>query len=110
MEYTLPVKLTLENLKTKNVQETSLWNTGLEAEATGESLHPSAALEDCLPVLNTEDYAGTIQIPIYGNRNQYYTLKSGESIKVTATTDAEVIFYTQMAEEGVLKVTTTPGG
>lgn len=104
--YTLPATIVLKNLKTTTTgHETDLWNPGLVAVATGESLNPSETLEDCLPALNTADFAGTVQIPVYGNAGQYYTLKPNESITVTPKTDEEALFYMAMAKEGVLSAT-----
>ena len=102
--YTLPVTLNLKNMKSVPSIETNLFNTGLAAVATGEALHPTAVLEDCLPTLNTEEYAGTVQIPVYGNCNQYFTLKAGEEMTVTVNSDAEAMFYLAMHKPGVLEI------
>lgn len=102
--YTLPATLTLKNMKSVPAIETNLFNTGLDAVATGEALHPAAVLEDCLPALNTGDYAGTIQIPVYGNNNQYFTLKSGQEMTVTVHSDAEAMFYLAMHQAGILEI------
>lgn len=102
--YTLPATLTLKNMKSVPAIETNLFNTGLAAVATGEALHPAAVLEDCLPTLNTGDYAGTVQVPVYGNSNQYVTLKSGEEMTVTVHSDAEAVFYLAMHKAGVLEI------
>lgn len=104
MAYTLPATLNLKNMKSVPAIETDLFNTGLAAVATGEALHPTAVLEDCLPVLNTADHAGTIQIPIYGNYNQYFTLKAGEEMTVTVHSDAEAMFYLGMHKPGILEI------
>lgn len=104
MAYTLPATLNLKNAKSVPAIETNLFNTGLAAVETGESLHPAAVLEDCLPVLNTEEFAGTIQIPVYGNNNQYFTLKAGEEMTVTVHSDAEALFYLGMHKDGVLEI------
>lgn len=83
-----------------------LFNVGLYAGKDnhgvvcgGQAMHPDATLADLQPACNVADYENTVQIPVYGNNNQYVTLKSGEEFTVETASDAETLFYKQMAND-----------
>lgn len=101
--------LYIKNLKAEIAEDAkvNLWNTGLEAARTGDSLQP-VELQDLLPPCNTKEFAGTIEIPVYGNNNQYLRLAAGEEIAVKCASDAECAFYLAMNKEGILRVAETP--
>lgn len=108
MAYILPTTLTIKNVKPEVVEDAkvNLWNTGLEAACpcgTGEA-QQSVLLGDLLPACNTKEFAGTVQIPVFGNNNQYFTLKAGQEIQVTCHTDAEALFYLAMHKPGILEI------
>ena len=96
--------LTIKNLKKLPSHQTALWETGLQAVQDATAL-AADTLEDHLPPCNTKEYEGTIEIPVYGNRNQYILLKSGETATINTSSDAELAFYLAMREEGILEVT-----
>lgn len=96
--------LVIKNLKTAvpaDEAKVNLWNTGLEAACpcgTGDA-QQAVLLNDLLPTCNTEEYAGTVEVPIYGNCNQYHRIPAEGELEVTCGTDAEMHFYLAMASE-----------
>ena len=102
MAYTsdLPSTVTITNkLQKTDVFTHNLWNTGLAAAEGGDALSKDTLK---LPKIGEEGYK--IQIPLFGNQNLYKTLDAQEALKLTCTTDEEVLFYLAMAVPGVLTV------
>lgn len=92
--------LKITNLKTVGAHKTDLWETGLKAVQDATALRDDAVLEDCIPECNTKEFEGTIEIPVYGNNNQYIRLSAGEEKTIViGETEAEKQFYLAMASD-----------
>ena len=102
MAYTseLPATVTIKNEMTAATETQDLWNTGLAAAAGGDALKAEA-----LKVPQIGIKGDHIEIPVFGNQNKFVVLTPEEEIKLTCTTDEEVLFYLGMAKKDVLTVT-----
>lgn len=92
--------LALDNL---DQAKGEVWNGGIAQFATGAD----ALIADATKYTDIFTVKNIVAVRLYGN-NSYVYLAPGDEVVLKATRNAEIIYYTELAETGFISVVTDP--